>query len=294
MVVAAEQKVMLSHYGKYFLFKENNFYHFFLQTFFAGSWGFERGISFNAPVWSVSIEILLYAVFFCICLKGFHRWWHMALLVICGFFIMSFNHGLLGRGIFSFFIGGLTFRTFSLISQINPGPFILSCFAGVTGLLWVVVPTEVHRFGLYHFFKKYLWSENLNFHSRDSTGFMLLKLSPLSFELLLFPLTIITLALWDKKCRRFFVPLKMLGDISYSSYLIHFPLQIILMAISIKLALPVSFFSSATVFFLFMVILVLFSLCSYHFFERPCQSMIRTHLLGTPARVIKPAFSTGC
>jgi len=38
-------------------------YHFLLNLFLASSWGLERGFSFNGPIWSVSIEIPIYAVF---------------------------------------------------------------------------------------------------------------------------------------------------------------------------------------------------------------------------------------
>lgn len=39
-------------------------YHFALQLVMASAWGFERGDSFNGPVWSVSVEVLIYLVFF--------------------------------------------------------------------------------------------------------------------------------------------------------------------------------------------------------------------------------------
>ena len=42
----------------------NDFYHFFLHVFFASDWGFQDGWSYNTPVWSVSIEIPIYFLFF--------------------------------------------------------------------------------------------------------------------------------------------------------------------------------------------------------------------------------------
>src|SRR5690606_31719884 len=36
-------------------------YHFLLNVFFASAWGFERGMSFNGVIWSVSVEIPIYA-----------------------------------------------------------------------------------------------------------------------------------------------------------------------------------------------------------------------------------------
>ena len=42
----------------------NDLYHFILQIFFISSWGFENGHSFNAPIWSVSVEVAIYIMFF--------------------------------------------------------------------------------------------------------------------------------------------------------------------------------------------------------------------------------------
>ncbi|MEN5180671.1 acyltransferase [Comamonas testosteroni] len=42
----------------------NDFYHFILNIFLASHWGFQKGYSFNTPIWSVSIEIITYILFF--------------------------------------------------------------------------------------------------------------------------------------------------------------------------------------------------------------------------------------
>lgn len=41
----------------------NDLYHFVLNLFFAPWWGFQKGFSFNAPIWSVSVEVAIYALF---------------------------------------------------------------------------------------------------------------------------------------------------------------------------------------------------------------------------------------
>ena len=41
----------------------NDIYHFVLHLFFASEWGFQKGWSYNTPVWSVSIEIPVYFFF---------------------------------------------------------------------------------------------------------------------------------------------------------------------------------------------------------------------------------------
>jgi peptidoglycan/LPS O-acetylase OafA/YrhL len=42
----------------------NNLYHFFLNLFYVQFWGFQSGVSFNMPAWSVSVEEAIYVVFF--------------------------------------------------------------------------------------------------------------------------------------------------------------------------------------------------------------------------------------
>ena len=65
-------------------FHHNDIYHFVLQLFFISSWGFENGHSFNTPIWSVSIEIAIYGVFFLLMdyLKKFKLWLTISLCLI--------------------------------------------------------------------------------------------------------------------------------------------------------------------------------------------------------------------
>ena len=51
----------ISNFQIYFI---NDLFHFFLNLFFISSWGFEQGYSFNGPIWSISIEIIIYFLFF--------------------------------------------------------------------------------------------------------------------------------------------------------------------------------------------------------------------------------------
>ena len=63
-LVALLQAVYVARNIKPFVFQYNDAYHFLLNLSFTSGWGFQKGWSFNAPVWSVSIEILLYFLFF--------------------------------------------------------------------------------------------------------------------------------------------------------------------------------------------------------------------------------------
>jgi peptidoglycan/LPS O-acetylase OafA/YrhL len=55
-----------------------------LQLFFASCWGLERATSFNGPVWSISVEVLVYLVFFLVLkLAGAAVWVSIAIVMAC-------------------------------------------------------------------------------------------------------------------------------------------------------------------------------------------------------------------
>ncbi|HFO6386765.1 TPA: acyltransferase, partial [Escherichia coli] len=66
-----------------------------------------------------------------------------------------------------------------------------------------------------------------------------------------------------------------LGDISYSSYLLHFPLQIIAVYLADRIGYGRDLFYSPNVFILFMLTLMAISYMSYIFIEKPSQQFIR-------------------
>ena len=54
----------LNKFGNYQINSINDTYHFILNFFFISGWGFEKSYSFNGPIWSVSIELIIYALSF--------------------------------------------------------------------------------------------------------------------------------------------------------------------------------------------------------------------------------------
>lgn len=62
-VVAVLQAVSLYVVGKFQIYEFNDAYHFALNLGFASFWGFQKGYSFNGPIWSISIEVLVYGFF---------------------------------------------------------------------------------------------------------------------------------------------------------------------------------------------------------------------------------------
>ena len=66
-----------------------------------------------------------------------------------------------------------------------------------------------------------------------------------------------------------------LGDISYSTYLLHFPMQLALALVAGRFALRPEFFMQRWVMIVFYLVLIGLGTASYHLFEKRIQHWIR-------------------
>lgn len=64
LVIAAIQFAAMRRLGHWFIFPANDLIHFIPHLFFASAWDPSSPHSFNGPVWSVSVEVLIYAAFY--------------------------------------------------------------------------------------------------------------------------------------------------------------------------------------------------------------------------------------
>ncbi|GAB3906115.1 hypothetical protein GCM10028803_37980 [Larkinella knui] len=70
-----------------------------------------------------------------------------------------------------------------------------------------------------------------------------------------------------------------MGDISYSAYLLHFPLQLAFVLLVTKLEISSTVFESPVLLVLFFSVLITLSLASHRYFEIPVQKKLRRLLL---------------
>lgn len=227
-----------------FVYPFNDTYHAVLNILMMPAWGLEKGWSFNAPVWSVSVEVVLYAVFFLICLTGRWKWPLTAAAAAVGSYLYPDIYKL-GSGMLCFFIGGMTYGLLTLLRRYLGD----TCTVVITGTLCVAA-----------------WAGLLKVPEALS-GTLLLYVC--------YPLLIAALAAagmrWPGLAKRG----GWLGDISYSSYLTHFPLQIIFAMVFDALALPRTVFYEGWVMVLFFAVLIPLSLACHQWFERPAQRYLR-------------------
>ena len=74
IIVAIEQICSMSLLEKFEIYRINDIRHFILNVFMASQWGLQYSAnmySFNGPIWSVSLEILVYMQFYVI-MKAFN------------------------------------------------------------------------------------------------------------------------------------------------------------------------------------------------------------------------------
>jgi peptidoglycan/LPS O-acetylase OafA/YrhL len=257
LLVAVGQWLHSAVQGRAFVYPGNDGWHFALHLLLASSVGLERDFGFNAPTWSVSVEAVLYLMFFLVCRRFGVRPLLLALLALLGFFLLSRLYLPLGRGVGSFFLGGCIFHLYRWILQRDDARRWASATGAAALLLWAVVLLCSYTG----------WS----LQGRPWLGLLHWKF-PL---LVLFPLTILAVALAESAhpglCRR----VAWLGDISYSSYLWHFPLQL---ACALTLPLWVSapdIYRSPWMLLGFFAALLLVSLASHRWLERPAQAWLR-------------------
>ena len=108
LIVAALQAAYFRRYGAFFIYQLNDARHFVLQLFFASNWSRQSPFTFNGPIWSLSIEVLLYAMFFAIAFARLAYPAIIAGLALAGARIFR-HYNFIGHGMLSFFSGGLCF-----------------------------------------------------------------------------------------------------------------------------------------------------------------------------------------
>lgn len=259
VVVAICQLVYERIYDGSFVYPANDLYHLVLNILLIPSVGLERGYSYNAPVWSVSVEAILYALFFSVCWLKKPRFIFLLALSAVGFLVVRPLYSHLGRGVGSFFLGGCVYYVYSRIIRSEHETLQMKILVLSTGLLWAAT----------------LIFSSLSY-SLDSIP-IVWRFSWLIPIVVLFPMSILSLALIETYRGAFARRLSFLGDISYSSYLWHFPLQLIFV---LTLGQSTSFLSSTSALLFYFAVLLLLSFASFQYLERPAQRFIRQFCLG--------------
>lgn len=247
------QKICYYNFGYFYIYNFNDLYHFILHIFFASEWGFELGRSFNGPIWSVSVEVLIYLVFYLF------------------FKLIKVN---IGSTFIVFLIFVITYYLFKNI--------ILLCgmyfFVGAIAYSFQNLFRDMHR-KVFLILMAVLFSLScISIYVVDAQD----KNIPLS--LLLMPLfaTLILLLVSIEGIigKSLFIKMQWIGDITYSSYLWHSPLQIFFLLMVGLGFISQNIIIKAWFIIFYLAFVCLFSWFSFKYIEGPCQRIIKNHLLG--------------
>jgi len=246
----------------YFIYKYNDIKHFILNIFLVNQWGFQNGDSFNAPAWSISIEVLLYASFFLFARLGMRNLLHVILIFVLVVIFKTEN--LVSQGFFCFYIGGITYY---ILLSIKKGLTNNKSQKIIIVLSLIILNILIFGKFLNPFFINL--QENMEFLFGKNIQLLLFTIK---FPLLILNLTII----------QFIYPnignsIKLLGDLSYTIYLIHFPVQITFALLNISF-FTIDYDNNIT--FLTYIFSVFFiSFLIFRFFELPFKNIIRHRMI---------------
>ena len=113
--MALIQLINKNYIGEYQIYFINDLKHFFLNIFFISGWGFEDSFSFNGPIWSVSLELIVYFVFF-ILISALSKSNYLLTIIIV-ILIFTIRGFIFDNELFSalglFFCGVLLFKLYS-------------------------------------------------------------------------------------------------------------------------------------------------------------------------------------
>lgn len=250
LAVAALQLLSLRQTGNFQIYRTNDAYHFLLHLLFIPAWGLERDYSFNAPIWSVSVELLVYAVYwFCLPMlikRGLLG--AMALVVLfLGAQLLDIPSQLWWCGVF-FFLGCSVFllwRTWARRTMLLAGLALAGLAAG---------------YGASQLNSRY---------------------AILLFMMTAYPALVLLVAVLESvDTARFGKRFRSVGDLTYSSYLLHIPIQIGILLLFNAWGVDRTVVRQGWFFLAFMATVIASSLLCYRYFELPSRNWLRSRLGG--------------
>ena len=252
IIIAILQIWSLRLLGHWLIYRDNDLAHFIPQLFFASAWLSSEVRSFNGPIWSVSVEILVYGIFYLfVRYAPVNMRTTVAGLLAAVVAATAYKAQVLVCA--TFFFGGMTaYLLFQLWPQahrialliLSAGAFLCLSLVGL-------------KFGAHFHLPMTLWLLPI---------FCTAILAVATSEL-----TLLT---------SFYSKIRVVGDITYSTYLWHRPLQMMFLLGAglgwwrVEIAFNNLFFVS------YLLFVCAFAYLSFRCIERPAQRWIRAKAAG--------------
>lgn len=246
LVVAGLQVAAHAAFGRYLIYPQIDTYHFVLNLFMVSAWGLEEAFSYNGVIWSVSVEIAIYALFWV--LRDRLAAWRVAgaLLVAlaCGGVV------LLGPPTFIFACGFFFFCGSALA-------FAQSALAASPGRRWLLIAALALVGGL-------------GLASGHAILWPVFGLAGTAGALVL-----LAVEVGPHATARLRQVAQWLGDCSYGIYLWHLPLQLALILLLSRFASVASLAGHWWFMLAFLALLLVTARISYRLIEWPARQWLR-------------------
>lgn len=248
LIVAFLQIIYYNINKFFFVYQNSNLKHFFLQLLMASNWGFENGFSFNGPIWSISVEVLIYFFFFVVLrYVGRSSLVNIVVLLLCFFAkYIKISTPIVDCLIF-FYMGGLSAIAYQYFEKTKLRDLIKSVALGFV----IIVPFVAYATNIYQ--KQYF------------AYLFLITYTPFLLYVSAQDMAVHSIV------RKI---IEAAGNMTYSSYLIHFPIQLLIAVYCVVTHQAIPGYNP--IFFLVFIFFTLYaSYWTYRLFEMPLQLYIR-------------------
>lgn len=248
-----------------FLQPANNLKHLALNLVLLNQVGLQSGWSYNIPAWSISTEFVTNVVFLVAIALPTRMRWVGGLLAIAGAGVLVATSG------HPYIQGQVAFGYL----DVN----LARCFIGFGA--GVVICVSVHRLGMEQRLQRLPGLSNV-FGLASIFGLLGIMVAsgrhppPVHYLVSIgFAMGCVMFVPFSPLLRRLLVqkPLTFLGDISYSTYLVHYPLQMALYALSLAV-FPWINYASPVVLLLYVASVVGVAALTHRLVELPCQGWL--------------------
>ena len=241
----------------YFVYQENSIKNFFYHLFFISGWELE-GRGFNHPIWSVSVELIVYIFYFYI--FTYFKIWLGYISVILFFFVFykffCFTDQSISMCILYFFFGGIIAILRYFPSYITNSMCLKKHLFNIFFIIILLILLYLIYNKIYGYYSNFLFLNNsLSFFASSFLVCIFIYLNSFFF---------------------FFTNVCIfLGNMTYSSYLCHFPIQILIALILPFIGFPIDY-TSHKLLFIYLFMTYFTSYFTFKYLEKPVQYFIRT------------------
>lgn len=276
LIITGLQAMFHGRTGAYFIFPADDWGRFVAHFFMVQQLAPPNVIqTFNGPSWTVSIEAGLYVLFFLICRLRLNGPRIALVVALAGIFLYDWN-SFIARGLMGFFLGGLAYYA---VEKVRMGAHArrwsqVICVAALA--LWALVFAEILYGPIHNALSRIADNvpDGWDYYTDNADDIF-----HVAWIFSVVPLTIVALALSEAVLGLFgaaYRRISFLGDISYSVYMLHFPLQTVCVLLALRFGLqPMDFMHDRVMLAFYAVVIGLASL-SYFSYEKPMQGWIRT------------------